>query len=73
MAPGIELLLAALEIPTFFPASPAWDWAGTGFLTASVCAETIPETKSNTRNPRILIMASKEVEVASWKRKMKTR
>jgi hypothetical protein len=73
IVPGREPLLAALEIPTFFPASPDCTCAGTAFLEASVCAEAIPETKSNTINPRILIMANTEVEVASWKRKMKKR
>jgi hypothetical protein len=73
IVPGREPLRAALEIPTFFPASPDWTCAGTAFLEASVCAEAIPETKSNTINPRILIMANTEVEVARWKRKMKKR
>ena len=53
-APGIELLLEALEIPNFFP--PPLALEDIGLFTGSVCANAIPEKERKASRNRILVM-----------------
>jgi hypothetical protein len=54
IAPGIELLLEALEIPTFFPAPLAL--VEIGLFAGAVCANAIPEKERKASKNRILVM-----------------
>jgi len=53
-APGIALLLEALEIPNFFP--PPLALEEIGLFTGSVCANAIPEKERKASRNRILVM-----------------
>lgn len=53
-APGIELLLEALEIPTFFPLPLVL--LELGLFAGTVCANAIPEKARKASKNRILVM-----------------
>ena len=55
-APGIALLLEALEIPIFFPASVAFGLAAIGRFGTSLCAKAKPEKERKASKNRILVM-----------------
>jgi hypothetical protein len=54
-APGIELLLEALEIPIFFPLPLVL--LEIGLVAGSVCAKAIPENERKASRNRILVMS----------------
>jgi hypothetical protein len=56
-APGIALLLEALEIPSLFPGSPAWVEGVVLFGAVAVCDQAIPESKTKNSTNTILFMA----------------
>jgi hypothetical protein len=53
---GIALLLEALEIPIFFPASAALGLAAVGRFGASLCAKAKLEKERKASKNRILVM-----------------
>ena len=55
-APGIALLLEALEIPTFFPPPLTLVGLVIGLFAGSVCANAIPEKERKASKNRILVM-----------------